>query len=260
MTVGIGLAAVVAFLVIAELGRVLVARLFGYQAERHAIPIMKLPGSRGTQGFRLALILAGPLTVYLAIAVLAFGVFRCTGTPNPDTATEISTTMDGGGAAGKLAAGDVIVEVDGAPFAGGSTRLVELVGAKQGAPVALTVERAGARQTITVKPTERDGRWLLGIQLTAKREHSTGRALRDGIEYPAVQVARTFESLIEIFRGSEEPDGGGPVRIVSEFQRAFETSSAILILQLGMIFGTYTLIGLALFDLVRALLLILFRS
>jgi membrane-associated protease RseP (regulator of RpoE activity) len=260
MTLPIGLVGVALFIVIAELGRALVGKLFGYQAERHAIPIMKLPGSRGTQGFRLALILAGPVTVYLVVAVMAFALFKCNGIVVPEGATEISETMRGFDAATKLAAGDTILEVDGAPFAGGAPTLSHLITAKQGASVALTIERAGAKHTVTLEPTQREGRWLVGIVLTPKRDHGMGKALGAAILYPANQAAHTFEAVIEIVKGSEQAEAGGPVRIVEEFSTAFETSLPQVIIQIGMIFGVYTLIGLALFDLVRALLLILFRS
>lgn len=248
----------VGFVVIAELGRWAVGRLFGYQAERHAIPIMKLPGSRGSQGFRLALILAGPVTTYLAVAILAFTFFRCHGTTG--IANEIGEVTPDSVARGKLEPGDTILEVDGAPFPGGARVLVEHVNVKQGAPITMTVERAGSKQTVTVTPKQKDGTWRLGVVLRGKREHSTGQALRDASLFPATQIALTFKSLIEIFKGSETAEPGGPVRIVEEFHNAFEVSGFALVLQLGMIFGTYTLIGLALFDLVRALLLILFRS
>ncbi len=262
MNVPIGIAAIVGFLVIAELGRLVVAKLFGYQAERHAIPIMKLPGSRGSQGFRLALILAGPVTIYLTVAILAFCFFRCQTTAIPEQARTIEGVLEGHDAAGKLVPGDVILEVDGAPFAGGPARLRDLVNAKQGAAVTIAIERAAAKQTVTVMPTQRDGRWVLGVALAPLREPTgTGAALKEAIVYPAAQVARTFQGLIEIFKGSDRAEAGGPVRIVDEFRTAFDgPSGAGLVLLTGMIFGTWALIALSLFDLVRALLLILFRS
>ncbi len=261
MNVPIGIGAAFAFLVIAELGRVVIARLFGYPPERHTIPIMKLPGIRGTTGFRLMLILAGPVTVYLTVAGLAFVLFRCNGMVSPEGATSVEQVMKDGGAAGTLEPNDAIVEVDGAPFPGGAATLSDLVNAKAGAPVIVTIERAGAKQSFTLKPTQRDGRWFLGVQLTAKRQHSTLGSLKEGLVYPARQAARTGQELIEIIKGTDEVDAGGPVRIVEELRSAtIETTTGNLVLITGMVVGTWTLILLALFDLVRALLLILFRS
>lgn len=259
MNVPIGIAAVVAFLVIAELGRVLVARLFSYPPERHAIPIMKLPGSRGTTGFRLALILAGPVMVYLAVAGLAFAFFRCHGTVAPEGATTVEHVLEGGGAKGKLEPGDVIVDVDGVAFSGGAPALSTLVNAKAGKAMVVTVERAGAKQSYTITPTQRDGRWLFGVQLTAKREYSTVGSLKAGVRYPAKQAMSTGYGLIELVRGADVVEAGGPVRIVAEL-RAAEPTTREQVLQTGMVFGTWTLMLLALFDLVRALFLILFRS
>jgi membrane-associated protease RseP (regulator of RpoE activity) len=260
MAIGIGLAVMVGLVVVAELGRALVAKVFGYPPERHAIPIMKLPGIRGTTGFRLTLILAGPVTAYLAVAILAFGFFRCTGTPTTDGANEITATLDGFEATRRLAAGDVVLEVDGAPFSGGAATLSQLVNAKHGAPIALTIERAGAKQIVSVAPAKHESGWRLGMVLASKREYSTTKSLGRAIVYPAEQAAATFKSLIEIFKGREEPEAGGPVRIVAEFRRAFDASLAEQIVGIAMICGTWATMLIALFDLVRALLLILFRS
>lgn len=262
MEVPIGIAAVVAFIVIAELGRVLVARLFSYPPERHTIPIMKLPGIRGTTGFRLMLILAGPVTVYLTVAGLAFAFFRCNGTVSPEGATHVEQVLKDFDAVGKLEPNDAIVEVDGAPFPGGADVLSDLVNAKAGAPVIVTIDRGGAKHSYTVKPTQRDGRWLLGVKLTAMRQYSTLGSLKEGVFYPTRQAARTGQELIEIIKGKDEVDAAGPVRIVEEFRSAFgpATTTGNLVLLTGMVIGTWTLILLALFDLVRALLLILFRS
>jgi len=260
VSIPIGIGVIVGFLVIAELGRMIVAKLFGYPPERHFIPIMKLPGIRGTTGFRLTLILAGPVTIYLTVAALAFGYFRCTGTPSQEASREVERVMERFDAVGKLQAGDLIVEVDGSPFYGGASVLSEHVESKKGAPIALTVERAGAKQSFTVNPTKSDGRLLLGIVFASKREHSTVDSLKDGFFYPAHQSARTLASFIDIFTGKDTPDAGGPVRIVQEFSSAFESSTGASVLAYAMIFGTWALMLLGLFDLVRALLLILFRS
>lgn len=260
MNIPLGLGFVVAFIVVAEIGRALVGKLFGYQAERHAIPIMKLPGMRGTMGFRLTLILAGPVTVYLATAAVAFAFFRCHGTEAPQAATVVTSVLKDHDASGKLEVADVIVEVDGAPFPGGAATLGGLVNAKAGAPIDLVVERAGERKGVTLRPTKRDDKWLLGVVLAAEREYSTTGSIKQGFFYPMRQAAETGEQLIKIFTGDDAPDAGGPIRIAEEFRRAFDTTTTELVLTTGMIFGTWTLLLLALFDLVRALFLILFRS
>lgn len=259
MNIPLGLGFVVAFIVVAEIGRALVGKLFGYQAERHAIPIMKLPGMRGTMGFRLTLILAGPVAVYLATAVLAFAFFRCHGT-EAQTAKVVTTVQQDHDASGKIEINDVIVEVDGAPFPGGAPTLGGLVNAKAGGPINLTVERAGERKSFTLRPTKRDDKWLLGVVLAAEREYSTAGSIKQGFFYPMHQAAETGAELIKIFTRDDTPDAGGPIRLASEFRRAFETTTTELVLTTGMIFGTWTLLLLALFDLVRALFLILFRS
>jgi len=257
MNLVIAIASVVAIVVIAEVGRKLVAKLFSYPPERHAIPIMKLPGTRGTTGFRLALILAGPVTGYLAIAGLAFALFRCHGMPSSDGSTEIREVVAGSDAVTKLAPGDDLLEIDGNTFAGGSQELSSQINARRGTPVLIAYERAGVKGSATITPTQRDGRWLLGVQLAPKLERGTVKAMRAAILYPARQAANTFRDLLRIVMAEDDFEAGGPVRIVAELEPTTAESTGV---QVGLSFGVYAVMALALFDLFRALFLILFRT
>jgi PDZ domain-containing protein len=71
---------------------------------------------------------------------------------------------------GVLEAGDVIVAVDGETVSE-TAEVQELVAASEGAPVELTIERAGEERTVSVTPrqTEVDGeqRWMVGVSLMA---------------------------------------------------------------------------------------------
>jgi membrane-associated protease RseP (regulator of RpoE activity) len=263
MGIGVGAAALVGIVLIAELGRLLLAKLFGYQAERHAIPIMKLPGMRGTTGFRLALILAGPVAGYLFVAGLAFAYAKCHGVPSDQPVVTIKSTLEGFDAHGKLFPHDVIVKIDDAPFAGGAAELTRLVTAKRGAPIMFTVRRGDDVRTVAVTPKsselDPERKYLVGVLLQPVLETSVGTAGRHAITYPAKQAAAILKGFIDIFAGTEQIDAGGPVRIVTEFQYAFEEPST-QVLQLGAMLATYALLALAMFDLFRALFLILFRS
>jgi membrane-associated protease RseP (regulator of RpoE activity) len=255
---GILVGVVVGLVLAAELGRTLVARVFGYQPERlRVIKLMNLPGSHGSQGFRLALILAGPASAYLAIAGLAFGYFACVGQISDTPPRRVAHLPEGFDASRKLAVDDLIVEVEGKPFAGGANVLSEQVNAKRGAPITLVVERAGERRAVTLEPREIDSRWRLGVAMAPDRERKIGSALRDAIVYPAAQTGSVVKGFIEVFKGSEEAEPGGPVRIVSEFKVDTEPGRYVLV---TLLVAIYVWIVLVLFDLVRALLLLLFRS
>ncbi|MBA2544452.1 MAG: PDZ domain-containing protein [Deltaproteobacteria bacterium] len=260
MIIPIGLVALVAVVVIAELGRLLVAKLFGYPPERHAIPIMKLPGIRGTTGFRLTLILAGPVAAYLAISMLAFLHFRSAGFAVAASARTVGTTVETFDAVSKLQPGDVILEVDGNTFMGSAAELAAQVEARNGAAVALTVERDGAKQTVTIQPKKApDGRWRLGVTLDP-RVKSTSASLKRAIVYPIDTTIAIASGLVALFKGSEDDDAGGPVRIAAEFRSEMSTSAFESTTSIAMLLGVYALLALALFDLVRVLLLVLFRS
>ena len=77
----------------------------------------------------------------------------------------------------------------------------------------------------------------------------------------ATDYANEISVSDEIFKRTAEVDPGGPFWIVSEVRSASDgTTTGQLVLQTGMVFGTWTLLLLVLFDLGRALFLILFRS
>lgn len=82
--------------------------------------------------------------------------------------TVVYGVQDGSAAAGVVQKDDVVVAVDGASVTDAAS-VRDIVQAKGGAPVTLTIERGGARSdvTITPRPVDQDGQrlWLLGVQL-----------------------------------------------------------------------------------------------
>lgn len=81
------------------------------------------------------------------------------------TEAVVSEVEPGSPADGKLEAGDVILEVDGAEVRS-STEVVEAVGeGDPGQPVDFVVRRDGKRRTVTVTPREVDGRPQVGVQV-----------------------------------------------------------------------------------------------
>jgi hypothetical protein len=166
----------------------------------------------------------------------------------------VSQLLDGYDSAGKLQAGDRIVAADREPlYADTGLSLSERVNARDGAPVTLTIRRDGAIRDVTIAPRRDDrGAWRLGIrsELQVDRSHDVATVLATAIRYPAAQVALLARGLSEAMRAPEQVDGGGPVRIVQEFNRASESSWAIAF-QLAMSLVVYLTVFLVAFDLVR---------
>jgi hypothetical protein len=94
--------------------------------------------------------------------------------------------------------------------------------------------------------------------LRTERDFSKGTAARKAIAYPVVQSMEVGRGLVALFKGEEKADVGGPVRIVSEFSSAIENDGWQL--AFGMTLGVYVLLVLVMFDIGRAIFLLLFRS
>lgn len=209
---------------------------------------------------RFVTIFAGPATNYLAAVVLAFGVFTCHGVNSAERWVGVHDVMPNYDAVGKLEPGDRILAVDDVPLqAGVGESLTERVTKKEGAPIKLKVQRAGAEREVTITPradTDKDGKriFLLGIRPVVQVEvvdigilDAAGRAL----EYPVEQTKIIGKGLYDIVTGVEKADPGGPVRIVDEFRKAFSYSwiSGIeLLMVLSVYLGLFNLLPLPALD------------
>jgi Lon-like protease len=88
------------------------------------------------------------------------------------THVEVAQVGKGSPAQGKLLAGDVVTEVDGAEVDGGAELRALITRHKPGEDVTLTVERDGSKLTRTITTAADDGHAIVGIQT------------QDGAEYP----------------------------------------------------------------------------
>lgn len=105
---------------------------------------------------RFLTIFAGPATNYLSAIFLAFGLFMCHGVDTKERYYTVAEVMDNFDASSKLKVDDRILAVDGTKIfshVGSETpKISELVNAKKGGPVVLTVRRDGKPIDITVQP------------------------------------------------------------------------------------------------------------
>ncbi len=105
---------------------------------------------------RFLTIFAGPATNYLSAIFLAFGLFMCHGVDTKERYYTVAEVMDNFDASSKLKEDDRILAVDGTliySHSGSKTpRISELVNAKKGGPVVITVRRDGKVFDVTVQP------------------------------------------------------------------------------------------------------------
>ncbi|MDX2090439.1 MAG: M50 family metallopeptidase [Kofleriaceae bacterium] len=210
---------------------------------------------------RFLTIFAGPATNYLSAIVLAFGLYTCHGVPANVSYYAVSDVMADFDATDKLKPDDRILAVDGTRiFANQLPSLTELVSAKNGAPVTLTIQRDGKEQDVAIKPVMRTNWWtdetfyLLGITRYAQTDTvkiGVGEAAKRALVFPVVQTRVIVDGLAGIFKGTEKADPGGPKRILDEFKRAFGHSIVAgieLLMMLSVYLGLFNLFPLPALD------------
>lgn len=193
-------------------------------------PLDRQFGSK-TLGQRFATIVAGPVA-NLILAVVLFFVFALmtpavTGRP---VVGDVEPNLPAAKAG--LAPGDRILSVNGRAV-NDWTDLLEAVRASEGKRLALVVERGGQRLDVTLKPEQRDGRWLVGIA-----PETRSRTLTEAAAYGVTQTwdlsakIVTFLGLLvgKLFTGEgPEADLSGPVGIFLFTGAAAEQGLASLV-------------------------------
>jgi regulator of sigma E protease len=178
-------------------------------------------------GQRAAIVAAGPIANFiLAIAIFAviFAAFgRQVTTPRVDTVTPGSAAEAAG-----FVPGDLIVAIDGAAIETFAD-LQRIVTVSAGRPLAVTVERSGARVDLTATPalTEQTDRFgnvhrigMLGIGRSATnadivtQRFTVPEAIWLGTQETWFVVERTVGYIGGVISGRESPDQlGGPIRV-----------------------------------------------
>ncbi|MEL7459609.1 MAG: RIP metalloprotease RseP [Pseudomonadota bacterium] len=156
-----------------------------------------------------------PVQPVLAYRVLRNGAEVVVDGPYPRPAQALAVTLDSAALDAGIEQGDVIQAVDGAPvFAFGQLR--EIVGASDGAPLALTIWRDGEVIEKTLEPRRMDlpmpeggfeTRWLIGIQgglFFEPQSESPGllEAATYGVERVNFIITSTFSGLYHMVVGA----------------------------------------------------------
>ena len=220
------------------------ARVLGAQAKRYKVYARLSGHKRGALAFIGAI-----AAVYVAICALAFTYAVTFGLPYGPELYFVGEVKAGMPADGKLEIDDRIVEVDHTRVYGQQS-LIQRINANNGAPVTLSILRAGKPLDVTIAPTHNKDIWVVGIvpRIDRERDASAGVALHAAAHYPTRAVAELVRESGLFARETADP--GGPKRIyeeVSTIERSTEVQWRQM-LRLTVIVG---LLLLAL-DLVRA--------
>lgn len=213
---------------------------------------------------RFVTILAGPATNYVSAIFLALALYTCHG--QPSNTFYVDSVSEGYDAVGKLQHGDRIVAVDGKPmYAPSGSALSAVINAKAGAPVTLSVWRDYRLLEIAIQPKvvkdehgipkrdeKRNLQYRIGvIQAPDIVDVGFGKATVDSLTYPIDQTKVILGGLRDIFAGDEDADPGGPVRIVKEFDTAFDRGiwdGIKLLMLLSVYLGLFNLFPLPALD------------
>jgi regulator of sigma E protease len=236
---------------------------------------------------RFLTIFAGPATNYIAAIVLGIGLYTCHGYDVP-TWYGVHSVVDGHDAKGKLESGDRVLAIDGVPlrYTGGSG-LTARVDASKGAPLAMTIQRDGVEQTVTIKPrlayegtpgtrkhlsemtklvpslapfaAEINRRmpeplWRIGVRPEVHkvtRDVGVVEATQLSMRFTVEQTKFLVKSLYEMVAGSGDADPGGPIRIVEEIYRALKISLIYgieLVMMLSVTLGLFNLLPIPALD------------
>jgi membrane-associated protease RseP (regulator of RpoE activity) len=211
---------------------------------------------RGSQrGARALAVAAGLVAAYLGVALIAFALFQYQGVLG--TRFEVAQVMPGFPADGKLVAGDTIVAANDVPIVVGHDLLASRIDESSGAPVKLTIRRAGKAQDVTLQPERDEGakRWLVGVVTTPEIISDPGASASRAVRYPLAQVSKTLGDFGTL-PADEVVSVGGPERIVEGMQRGLLPVDATTRALAGTaMFATWMLMALLVLDVVRFVLI-----
>ncbi|MEA4898184.1 MAG: site-2 protease family protein [Christensenellaceae bacterium] len=208
-------------------------------------------------GRRMATIFAGPfMNFVLAFGAalvfwLAFGFLF-----SAPKVADVDPQMNA--AAAGMRPGDVIVEVAGEVIAysgEGTRRLLDRIAAADpNEPIALTVDRAGERVELAVRPTQTPDGWRIGIMLGAEVYYpSLPEALRQSfisVKQASLAIVRAFRAMLTTGEGLDQT--AGPVGLVSIMTEEVKQGGASMLLNLILVisvnFGIMNLLPLPALD------------
>ncbi|MDX6486326.1 MAG: regulator of sigma protease [Gaiellaceae bacterium] len=194
---------------------------------------------------RIAVIAAGPV-MNILVAFLIFMAVYATGAPTSNATSKVAEVSPGTpAAAAGLHAGDRVVAVNGH-----AARTFEAISARirasKGAPITVTVERAGKRVTLGPKPTEKvNGRYIWGFVPEAKRvAYPVGHSARLAANDCWQVVTGTVQAFGSIFHKKERGQLTSAVGIVRASNAALKVGFSYYLQIVGLVSMSLALLNL----------------
>ncbi len=190
---------------------------------------------------RVLVIAAGPLA-NVALAVVLLVVFFASAGGKATTRVD-QVTPDSPAASAGLLAGDRILAVGGTPVTD-ATRIPRLIGASQGRPITLVVQRDGRRVVLgPVAPRLLDGAYRLGFVLRGTGM-PVGEATRSAFRATWEVTREIVVSLGRLVTGSGAKDISSPVGIVQGSSEAAKSGADSYVSVLALISLSIALLNL----------------
>ena len=198
---------------------------------------------------RFLAILAGPAANYISAIFMVFAVYAIAGADTGKAETAVKKVGDGQPASGILLPKDKILAVGDAPVDHASS-FRDLVQTSQGKPIAVLVERDGAKQTLMLTPAlvpdTSPPAYRVGVELditmTGERQPvGVLTAAKASLIYPVIKSREILDGLYKTVRREIPLEVTGPpgiVKVIREqirhgWVRAFELL-AVLSVYLGL--------------------------
>ena len=197
-------------------------------------------------GSRAIVVAAGPVANFLLAAVLFSVIFSIQGEPGDPVVQAV--VQNSAAAAAGLQPGDRIDDINGRKI-NGFEDIVHIVSSSPGKPLSLTVDRAGAQQTLPVTPASVDdgGGGKIGqLGITgALRPVGPFRAAEDGVVHTWSVAVQTLAGVGEIITGQRGTAGlGGPLKIAQLSGQVAEHGIASLVSFIALLSVNLGLINL----------------
>jgi regulator of sigma E protease len=201
---------------------------------------------------RIVTIFAGPVANYLFASLLFFFSFFIGGKPAPPPeplSTDVIVIEGRPAATAGIKDGDRVVEINGEPVQEWK-RMADIISEHPDQPIAVVVQRKEERITLSITPSNVDGKGRIGVATPPTPERKVPVSAKEAawlaIASPPQVVKNLVIGLGQLVTGKAEAgDLAGPVGIVKETGKAAQRGWTELLFILGAIsayLGAFNLI------------------
>lgn len=155
----------------------------------------------------------------------------------PRVLPRIKETLPGSpAAAAGLLAGDELRAVDGHAISGPND-FVARVSTRAGEEITVEVVRDGTTRSFVVVPEMREGRGIIGVQMTLARRYPLPQAMAESVRYCMGTVGQIFEMLSRLIHREVDPKHAlhGAIEIAAVSGEAARQGPSVLIHLIGLV-------------------------